>query len=149
MGRGTELLNTSTLNAAFIETREEFLNLIWISITDVRFLAPEGESRTLQSIVNRFETSKVTFEELASDSARPDLERSPNWFARCVEIANEFDWLRFGELELRCGNSQELAESPAGSWYIHGGNHRAIVAAVLVSRNMVPWQPIRWLERQG
>lgn len=65
-----------------------------------------------------------------------------SFFARFGPLLSDFEWGRFGSLELRQPVEHERRESPTGTFYIANGSHRALALVWLVERGEVPFRPL-------
>jgi hypothetical protein len=72
---------------------------------------------------------KWSFESLAADFGWSKDQHNPAFFSGCRDIDTAFDARQFGWLTLVPAIDEERKYSPGGTFYIHDGNHRALVLA--------------------
>jgi hypothetical protein len=113
-----------------IEDEASFLSLIFEERPGTRILTPGiGRPRTLLDVAERIRDHKHTFDNLARNHQCSLNDINPEFFAKCAAIEANFDFKRFGRLILVHANNDERKQTPHGSFYIHDGNHRALILA--------------------
>lgn len=127
----------------------QFRNLVFMGTNDyvwlsnwklVNKLTPDGESRTLQDVVNRivaeyrYDSPIEIFKHLS--------EKEP-WFDGCFIASARFDYRLLGELKIRRLTEEEKKDSPCGSFYLEDGNHRALVYLVFLCLGAEEYKPVR------
>ena len=104
-------------------------------------LTPEGELRTLKSVVERILTE---YRYDLPIQIFKHLYRDEPWFEGCFIVSARFDPRLFGELKIRPLDMEEKRDSPDGSFYLEDGNHRALVYAVFLRLNIIKqYKPVR------
>lgn len=121
----------------------EFKNLVFMGTNDtvwannqtlVDKLTPEGEPRTLKTVVERilaaypFDHPLKIFKHLSIDEP---------WFDGCFIVSARFDPHLLGELKIRPLDMEEESVSPDGVFYLEDGNHRALVYAVFLRLGII------------
>src|SRR5713101_2802103 len=120
-----------------LDTREEFLRLVWQSINATRPLTPVGEARTLFDCASRLSTFGWEFQ--------PLVQAGFEWFRRCVDIDAAFDNGKVGLVALTPLNEAERRETPAGNYYIYDGVHKSIVLAKRLLRGETEYESVQVL----
>ena len=107
----------------------------------VNKLTPKSEPRTLKVVAERILTEYPydlpiqIFKHLSKDEP---------WFEGCFIVSARFDCRLLGELKVRPLVSKEKDLSPAGSFYLEDGNHRALVYAVFLRLDKkTEYKPVR------
>ena len=129
---------------------EDFRNLVFMGTNDyvwlsnrelVDRLTPQGESRTLQDVVERIVT------EYPYDSPIEIFKRLSEcepWFDGCFITSARFDYRLLEELKIRPLEPEEKRVSPEGSFYLEDGNHRALVYLVFLHLGVIEeYKPVR------
>ena len=117
-------------------------NYVWLLNDDlVDKLTPNGESRTLQDVVERIvaeyphDSPIAIFKHLSGDEP---------WFDGCFFTSARFDYRLLGELKIRPLEPEEKSVSPEGSFYLEDGNHRALVYLVFLHLGVIKeYKPVR------
>lgn len=116
------------------EEHEFLLSLCGISLRDVLEKVKKESSYEGQSPTDIFKGINV----VAKDEDNP-------WFQRHVEISQDFDKNRMGELWVRNLSNYDGGESekcPGGSFYVEDGNHRALVYAMYIKCGKTKYSPV-------
>ena len=124
-------------NLVFMEAN----NYVWLANHElVGKLTPQGESRTLQDVVERIVTEYGN--RLPIEIFKRLSECEP-WFDGCFIMSARFDCRLLGELKIRPLKEQEEKDSPCGSFYLEDGNHRALVYLVFLHLGLIDYKPVR------
>ena len=124
-----------------LEDEASFLSLIWQESDPARLLTPPSQPRTLRDVAGRMVDNSWTFASLSTFIGRPSTQHDPTWFERCKRIDSNFDFDQFDFLAIVAANDSERHQSPAGSFYIFDGIHRALVLAHRVLAGNTIYQP--------
>jgi hypothetical protein len=120
-----------------INTKQDFLSLVWQSNDDCRPLAPTGKSRTLHDCALRLKQHGWAFRNL--------VDAGYLWFEKCISIDEAFDLSRFNWIALTPLTNGESQESPNGTYYIYDGVHKTIVLAKKLIHDELTYTPITGL----
>ena len=129
---------------------EKFRNLVFMHTNDyvwllnddlVNRLTPEGESRTLQDVLNRIVTE---YDCNSPIEIFKQLSQIEPWFDECFIMSARFDYRLLGELKIRPLTEHEESGSPNGSFYLEDGNHRALVYLIFLHFGEIKeYKPVR------
>lgn len=125
-----------------IEDRESFLSLVWQEIDDSRLLTPPNQPRSLRDVAQRFDKSGYTFKSLSSPLGLPPTQHQPEWFQKCLQISEPFQFELFGFVTLMQLNDGERRQTPHGTFYIYDGAHKSLVLSALLVKDNVVFQPV-------
>ena len=127
----------------------QFRNLVFMGTNDyvwlsnwklVNKLTPDGESRTLQDVVNRI-VAEYRYD--SPIEIFKHLSECESWFDGCFIMSARFDHRLLGELKIRPLDTEETSVSPDGSFYLEDGNHRALVYLVFLHFGLTEYKPVR------
>ena len=118
-------------------TANEFLTLLWQSDSNTRLLAPDRNPRTVRDCAKRLANFGWRFQNLVSESN--------NWFQRCADIDENFDYAKLGWIVLTPLIPNERRETPDATFYIFEGVHRSIVLAKRLLREEEKYKPLDFL----
>lgn len=124
-----EIKNIGSIFQFEIEDEETFLSLIWHEIDASRLFTPQGESRTLKDVAQRFIDNKISYSKLATNFGLPSDQHNPNWFSNCQKINDNFDYEEFGFIVLTPPTNEEVKQSSNGTFYIFDGSHKSFILA--------------------
>ena len=120
-----------------IRAPDEFLRLVWQSISDARPLVPVDSPRTLRDCASRLRSFGWQFRTL--------VERGFPWFEKCVIIDVSFDYSKLGWIAVTPLIDGEKRDSPDGTYYVYDGVHKSIVLAKKLLRNELEFKPVELL----
>ena len=104
-------------------------------------LTPEDESRTLKAVVDRIVKK---YRHNQPIEVFKHLSEDEPWFDGCFIMSARFDYHLLGELKIRPLTDGERSHSPAGSFYLEDGNHRALVYSVCLRLGVIKeYEPVR------
>jgi hypothetical protein len=141
----SRLLHESKLGHTYsitIEDQETFLSLIWQERDDSRLLTPHDQPRTLRDVAMRIIDGQHTFSSLACDLGRPRDQHRPDWFQKCIPIAESFSYDAFGPVALVPATDGERRQSPNGTFYIYDGIHKTLVLSTLLLNRTLSFRPL-------
>jgi hypothetical protein len=112
-----------------LRCKDDFLGLIFHEINESRLLT-QGGRRSLKDVIARMQKNHWNLNSLVSDLGL-DRERqhSPEWFASCLDIYDNFDMGLFSPLFLQDANKDEQAQTLGSGYYLLDGTHRSLVLA--------------------
>lgn len=128
-----------------LENPDEFLNLIWSEFDGIRLLAPKGCARTLRAVGKRLLDTKLGFADLTRPQGMSFADHDPDWFGRCLAIAADFSFEKFGDLALTPATRGEKSQSPEGDFYIYDGTHKSLVLSAMLLTGEIEYQPVEAL----
>lgn len=113
--------------------QETFNNLVFIDIPKTRPFAVGN--RSLRNV-----TKKI----LSQYSTIDELFQLNDWFGRVGELYKTFDYEEFGYLLLRAPIYRtEKQQTPEGSLYLEGGNHRSLALSLKMNVDGFVYKPVK------
>ncbi len=137
-----EAIESSEAYQLTIEDHESFLSLVWQEIDDSRLLTPPKQPRSLRDVAQRFVEGDYTFETLSLPLGLPPTKHQPEWFQKCLPIAESFQYDSFGFVTLMQLNDWERKQTPHGTFYIYDGAHKSLVLSTLLVKGDTIFQPV-------
>jgi len=134
-----------TLYDGVLETRQEFLHLIWHEVDPSRILTPPREPRALEDVVQRMIEQNWDFTMLSKGEIHSEINYEPSWFKQCEKIDMNFDHERLDWVILVPAKPDEKEQSPDGTHYIYDGCHKTLVYAHRLLTDKDTYKPVRFL----
>jgi hypothetical protein len=128
-----------------LKDKESFLSLIWQESDPGRLLTPRNQTRCLSDVGKRFIDNNYTFEKLSEPMGLSSTLHDPEWFRKCNNINDKFDFNHFGLLAIVPSTDGERQQSAHGTFYIYDGMHKSLVLTIKLLKEEIEYQNIQAL----
>ena len=109
-------------------------------IKSKNLLTRQGRPNRLIDIASRMIKKKWTFQDFSDEDVKGRY--SPSWLKQCGDIADHFDWSKFGTLYTIHPDKAELKACPDTTFRVVDGMHRSFALAYLLMTDAIEYQPI-------
>lgn len=122
-----------------VENEDFFYSLLYNDGPSSKIITPTKEPRCLRDVVQRLDRMNLSFSSLAKQ-AHPG-QYDPDFFKTCEHILTHFEPNQFDYLCVMHTTDYEKKYSPAASFYLCDGNHRALVLAYMLYKKRKRFNP--------